>query len=175
MNTDEKEEFAWAMREFAELRKSVRSCMLATVSASGQPLSSYAPVLVDEAGDFFVYVSAMAKHYAHLRKSGRASLSLIEDEGAAEELFARKRVTVDCEANLIERDGEDWNRGISGLEERHGSIMGYLKELVDFDLFRLRPLEGRLVLGFGKAYRVFGEGLSEISYLGAGGHRSKKS
>ncbi|EDY81362.1 hypothetical protein VDG1235_980 [Verrucomicrobiia bacterium DG1235] len=51
--------------------------------------------------------------------------------------------------------------------------MEYLRDLVDFDLFCLTPEEGRLVLGFGKAYRVFGDGLSEISYLGAGGHRSK--
>lgn len=53
--------------------------------------------------------------------------------------------------------------------------MGYLKELTDFDLFRLEPSEGRLVLGFGKAYRVSGAGLGEIGYVGAGGHRGKSS
>ncbi len=174
MDTEKDEELAWAMQGFARLRETIRSCMLATNSTSGAPLSSYAPVLVDEAGDYFVYVSAMAKHYAHLRKTGLASLSLIEDESMAEELFARKRVTLDCEAKLIERGSDAWQLGITGLEERHGSTMGYLKDLVDFDLFRLRPSEGRLVLGFGKAYRVFGSGMSEISYLGAGGHRRKK-
>lgn len=174
MDTKEEEEFAWAMQEFVKLRESVRSCMLATASSTGKPLSSYAPVLIDETGDYFVYVSAMAKHYAHLRKTGLASLNLIEDEATAEELFARKRVTLDCDATLIERGTDAWKLGVSGLEERHGSTMGYLKDLVDFDLFRLRPQEGRLVLGFGKAYRVFGPAMSEVSYLGAGGHRSKK-
>lgn len=174
MDTKDEEEFAWAKETFANLRESVRCCMLATVSPGGNPLSSYAPVFIDSAGDYFVYISAMAKHYAHLRKTGLASVSLIEDESKAEELFARKRVTIDCEATLIARDSEGWLCGISGLETRHGSTMGYLKELVDFDLFRLRPQEGRLVLGFGKAYRVHGPGLSEVSFLGAGGHRSKK-
>lgn len=174
MDANEQEELNWARAELAKLRESTRSCLLATVSGSGQPLSSYAPVYIDSAGDFFVYVSAMAKHYGHLRKSGRASLSLMEDESAAEELFARKRVSVDCVAARVERGSEEWLRGIAGLEARHGATMGYLKDLLDFDLFRLRPSEGRLVLGFGKAYRVFGEGLSEVAYLGAGGHRSAK-
>ncbi|MDQ8185119.1 pyridoxamine 5'-phosphate oxidase family protein [Pelagicoccus sp. SDUM812002] len=174
MDTKEKEELDWALREFEELRRSVRSCILATTSTKGFPLSSYAPVFLDEDGDFFVYVSAMAKHYAHLRKSGLASVSLIEDETVAEELFARKRVTTDCEAEMVERDSQKWKAVMDGFEKRHGATVGYLKGLVDFDLFRLRPNEGRLVLGFGKAYRVFGKGLTEISYLGAGGHRSGK-
>jgi putative heme iron utilization protein len=59
------------------------------------------------------------------------------------------------------------------MESRHGETMGYLKELVDFDLFKLTPSEGRLVLGFGRAYQVSGESLKDIGYVGGGGHRSK--
>ncbi|MBK1877033.1 HugZ family protein [Pelagicoccus mobilis] len=169
----ESEELAGAQDELRKLLDRVRSCMLATVSNTGSPLSSYAPVWINEKGEFYVYVSAMAKHYGHLKKSGVASVALIEDETHAEELFARKRVTVNCSAELIERGDEEWALGMAGLEKRHGSIVGYLKDLVDFDLFRLRPSEGRLVLGFGKAYRIFGDGLSEIGFLGAGGHRKK--
>lgn len=173
MDTEENEEFTWAQEELKQLRSSIRCCMLATVSSSGKPLSSYAPVLSAENGCFYVYVSAMAKHYGHLRKNGVASLSLIEDESVAKELFARKRVSADCEATLIERDSDEWKSRIAAMEDRHGSTMVYLKGMTDFDLFQLRPIEGRLVLGFGKAYRVFGDGLRSISYLGAGGHRSE--
>lgn len=169
----EAEELAWASEELEQILQSVRSCMLATVSKSGVPLQSYAPVFVDERRQFFVYVSAMAKHYAHLRKSGLASLSLIEDESTAENLFARKRVTVDCRAKSVERDTDEWKVGVENLEQRHGETMAFLKDLVDFDLFCLTPSEGRLVLGFGKAYRVSGEALQEVSYIGAGGHRGK--
>lgn len=173
MDTEENDEFTWAQGELKNLRSSVGCCMLATVSSAGKPLSSYAPVVSAEDGCFYVYVSAMAKHYGHLRKNGVASLSLIEDESVAKEIFARKRVTVDCEAILIQRDSDEWNSRITAMEERHGTTMAYLKNMVDFDLFQLRPIDGRLVLGFGKAYRVFGDGLANISYLGAGGHRSK--
>lgn len=174
MDTEEEKEFAWAKEEARTLRERVKSCMLATVSSDGQPLSSYAPFFWDEHGRFYVFVSAMAKHYGHLRKNGKTSLSLIEDEAAAENLFARKRLTVDCVASLIVRGSEEWESGIAGLVARHGSTMEYLKDLVDFDLFALEPGEGRLVLGFGKAYRIFGEGLGELSHLGAGGHRTQR-
>ena len=55
-----------------------------------------------------------------------------------------------------------------GCMEKHlGETVSSLKSLTDFDLIRLIPSEGRLVLGFGRAYRVFGNGLREIGYIGA--------
>lgn len=173
MNTEEQEELRWAAEQMESLKVRVRSCMMATVSKEGRPLSSYAPVWIDESGDFHVYVSAMAKHYAHLRKTGRASVSLIEDEATAENLFARARLTLDCQADRVIRDTPEWTKGMDGLAKRHGETMGYLRNLIDFDLFRLIPSEGRLVLGFGKAYRIYGDKASEVSYLRPGGHKEK--
>ena len=50
-----------------------------------------------------------------------------------------------------------------------------LKNLTDFDLFLLKPDEGTLVYGFGKAFRVFCRGLNQIDYVRTkGGHRRKK-
>jgi len=115
----------------------------------------------------------MAKHTSQIRRSGKASVMLIEDESAAENLFARKRLTVDCDTKVISRDSDEWNEIIRKMEERHGETMSSLKNLVDFDLFRLVPIEGRLVLGFGRAYRIHGDGLHEIGYVGGGGHKSK--
>ena len=168
------EEFENARNEMESLIGSVRSAILASVSSKGEPLSSYAPVYLDEGRRFYVYISSMAKHTSQIRRSGKASAMLIEDESVAENLFARKRFTVDCDAIVLKRDSEAWLEGIAGMEARHGETMASLKNLVDFDLFQLTPKEGRLVLGFGRSYRVSGEGLSEIGYVsGGGGHRSK--
>lgn len=167
------EEFDSALKEMESLIATVRSAILASVNSKGDPLSSYAPVYVDEARRFYVYISSMAKHTSQIRRSGKASLMLIEDESVAENLFARKRLTVDCDAVVLERDSADWSAAIAKMEARHGETMSSLKSLVDFDLFRLGPREARLVLGFGRSYRVFGEALAEIDYVGGGGHRSK--
>lgn len=150
-----------------------RSAILASADSKGLPLASYAPFWVDGERRFHVYISSMAKHTVQIRRSGRASLMLIEDEGTAENLFARKRLTVDCCARVLKRDSETWGKAIAAMVERHGETMDYLKGLIDFDLFELSPEEGRLVLGFGRAYSVFGKGLAEIGYVGGGGHRSK--
>ena len=167
------EEFSAALEEMESLIGSVKSAMLASVGSKGDPLASYAPAYVDEKRRFYVYISSMAKHTSQIRRSGKASVMLIEDESVTENLFARKRLTVDCDAEVLDRDSEAWLEAIAAMEMRLGETMSYLKDLVDFDLFRLEPSEGRLVLGFGKAYRVFGAILNEIGYVGGGGHRSK--
>ena len=167
------EEFETARIEMDSLIESVQSVILASVDGAGNPLSSYAPVFVDENCRFYIYISSIAKHTSQIRRSKRASVMLIEDESVAENLFARKRLTVDCQALIVDRDSSDWMQIISKMESRHGETMGYLKELVDFDLLKLTPSEGRLVLGFGRAYEVSGESLKDIGYVGGGGHRSK--
>lgn len=167
------DEFESAQAEMEELIASIRSVILASSGSKGEPLSSYAPVFVDESRHFFVYISSMAKHTSQIRRSKLASAMLIEDESTADNLFARKRLTVDCSAQVVERGTSEWRSSMDALEARHGETVASLKGLVDFDLFELSPIEGRLVLGFGRAYRVFGERLQDIGYVGGGGHRSK--
>tara|TARA_B110000037_G_C16676624_1_gene324942 strand:- start:165 stop:458 length:294 start_codon:yes stop_codon:yes gene_type:complete len=95
----------------------------------------------------------------------------IEDEATADNLFARKRLTLDCEASIVERDTDEWNGLMDRSTERLGETMGYLRGMKDFDLFRLVAKSGRLVLGFGKAYQVSGDGLSEIGFVKSSGHK----
>ena len=166
-------EFKEAQERMMQLIEASRSAILGTVDGRGNPLSSYAPVWVDGENRFHVYISTMAKHTSALRRSGKASVMLIEDESVSENLFARKRLTVDCSSEVIERDSGEWSKLMDTMESRLGETLGYLRNLIDFDLFRLTPTEGRLVLGFGKAYRVFGAGLNEISYVRGGGHKEK--
>lgn len=166
------EELQTALSEMELLLDRVRSAILASVDSKGQPLSSYAPVWIDGHKNFHVYISSLAKHTSQIKRSGMASVMIIEDEADAENLFARKRLTVDCEAEVVVRDSDDWNETMALMEERLGETVSSLKGMTDFDLIRLEPGEGRLVLGFGRAYRVFGKGLQEIGYIGGGGHRS---
>lgn len=167
------EEFQTASSEMELLLDRVRSAILASVDSKGQPLSSYAPVLVDGDRRFHVYISSLAKHTSQIKRSGMASVMIIEDEADAENLFARKRLTVDCSAEVVARDSDDWNETMALMEDRFGETVSSLKGMTDFDLIRLEPSEGRLVLGFGRAYSVYGNGLQEIGYVGGGGHRSK--
>ena len=160
----------------AELFKNVSTATLGTVSAQGLPAASYAPYILDNAGNFYIYVSALAKHTGNLKRTLKTSLMLIEDEDRAGSLFARKRVTWDCEVETIERDTEEFDTRITAFTERFGDIMDTLANMTDFSLFRLKPGNGVLVLGFGQAFRLAGH---EINHHMQGrhgsGHQVKKS
>ena len=162
---------------YQQLLDGFLTVQLATADAEGNPEASYAPAVMDANRDFYLQASELAKHLWNLRATPRASVLIIEDEGGCETIFARRRVSFDCEVVEIERHSEEWERGTALLETRHGKMAGHLKGMADFHLFRLRPLGGRLVLGFGKAYDVGGARMDELSHIGAGnggGHRRER-
>lgn len=163
-----------ARREAYALLGGFASVQLATVNREGTPDASYAPAVCDDDGHFYVYVSELASHTRNLRESARASVMVIEDEGTAEQIFARKRLTFSCTSELIERRCDDWEDLIARFEEKFGKMMSFLKTMADFSLYRLTPVRGRLVIGFGKAYEVAGGNLREIRHLSGEGQGHTK-
>ncbi len=160
-----------AQSQLGGLLRNLRTLVLATVNTSKQPHASYAPFTTDEDGNFYVYVSALAKHEANLRGSDRISVLLIEDESTCANYYARRRLTLDCEVEPIERDSQAFQAQIRCFHDRFGRIMDALNGMKDFQLYRLKPIKGRLVLGFGAAFRV--RGLNVDSQL-SGRHRSER-
>lgn len=145
------------------LRARVRSVQLATVSTEGEPHIGYTP-FVFEGRDLLVFVSELAVHTRDLLATARASAMLIDDESASKELFARTRLTYQCEAVHIERGHEDRDLLLDLYEARHGKMVQLLRQLPDFHLFRLVPTSGMFVVGFGKAYHLSGDALDHFDH-----------
>jgi putative heme iron utilization protein len=145
-----------ARNDLHALLKGIRSAVLGTVDSRGSPEASYAPVILDDSGAFYVYVSELAKHANNLKRSAKASLMLIEDESASENLHARRRATWNCQVVPIPRDSQAFRSHINTFIQRFGSTMEHLASMQDFTLFQLTPQSGRLVLGFGQAFRLNG-------------------
>lgn len=139
-----------------------RSLQLATLGEDSLPYASYAPFAGDE-DSLYVILSDMALHGLNLIAEPRASVLIIEDEDAAAELFARRRVSYQIVAEELPVGAPEWHCGIECLEERHGERARQLSQLADFRLFRLRPTSGRYVKGFGKAYRLSGGKLAQTA------------
>ena len=176
----EGQEFAEAQAGYEALLDKFQSIQLGTADQKGVPEASYSPSIVDKGRNFYVHVSELASHTSNLRDSARASVLIIEDESTAENLFARKRVAYQCSASLIERHSDQWESVVDQFEEKFGKIIGFLRSMEDFHLFKLTPTSGRLVLGFGQAYDVSGTGMKDLSHVGAGsgknsnqGHRKE--
>ncbi|MEM9397850.1 MAG: pyridoxamine 5'-phosphate oxidase family protein [Pseudomonadota bacterium] len=160
--------------EVLEFIRDRRSLQIASVDQDGVPFASYAPFAADDRS-FYVVLSDIAVHGKNLLQESRGSVLLIEDEDAAEELFARRRVSYQIRAEAPEVDSAEWSTGVELLEERLGKMPRMLSELDDFRVFRLHPVSGRYVKGFGAAYALAGGllGQASVDHL-TDGHRSRR-
>ncbi|GLT18739.1 heme utilization protein HutZ [Vibrio zhanjiangensis] len=139
--------------EIQEFRQERYTLQLATVDEQGQPNVSYAP-FVQNSNGYFVLISEIARHARNLQVNPNVSIMMIEDEGGAKQLFARKRLTFDAVATMVERDSALWLEAITQMKIRFGDIIDNLSQLQDFVLFSMRPEKGLYVKGFGQAYQV---------------------
>ncbi|MBE8604403.1 heme utilization protein HutZ [Vibrio cyclitrophicus] len=153
--------------EIKEFRQDRRTLQLATVDEEGRPNVSYAPFVQNQEG-YFVLISDIARHARNLKVNPQVSLMMIEDEDGSKQLYARKRLTFDAQASVVERETELWTQVIGQMQERFGEIIDGLSQLQDFSLFNLKAENGLFVKGFGQAYQVSGEDLVDFVHLQEG-------
>jgi putative heme iron utilization protein len=168
MNKREQQSPAEIGAEAERFRAGFRSVVIATVGADGAPDASYAPYITDSDHHFFICVSGLARHTRNLAETARADLLFLQDEGAAANLFARVRLSYACRAELIARETAEWTPLTDRFERAFGDIAAVLRTLPDFRVFRLVPLSGRYVRGFGQAYHLAGPDWSEARPLRPG-------
>jgi heme iron utilization protein len=142
-----------------------RSIVLSTVGPDGTPNASYAPFIIDSNRNLYIYVSGLSEHTANLRHKPIASVLLIEDESQSEQIFARRRLTYTCRANVLDRDHPLWASISEQFEARFGEIIPVLKGLPDFQIVQLVPTAGRFVVGFGAAYEVDPYDIAQLMQL----------
>ena len=151
--------------EYLKFLKKFRSLQLSTIGKNGRPESSYAPFVVDQNNQFYIYISALARHTKNLLHDSRVGIMFIEPEEQAENIFARKRLTFDCDAEIVVRETQDWMRIMSLFDDIDGELMQTLRMLTDFQLIRLKANSGLFVKGFGKAYEISGEKMDQLSHV----------
>jgi heme iron utilization protein len=101
MNKQEK-----AQAEYQTFTEQIQSAIISTVSSEGIPNASYAPFVMDESKNIYIYVSGLSTHTQNLYAKSYASILFIEDEAQTKQIFARRRLTFECTASLIERENE---------------------------------------------------------------------
>lgn len=155
-------QFETALAAYQGFWNLFQSVVLSTVSEDGIPNASYAPFVIDESKNIYIYVSGLSTHTQNLYTVPRASVLFIEDEFQTRQIFARRRLTFDCTATFVDRDAELWNQIVNHFEVRFGEIIELFRDLPDFRIFRLTPSKGRFVIGFGAAYEVDPNNLSTL-------------
>ena len=141
----------------------MQSVQLSTVSAEGEPHCGYTPFLIDH-GKLYIFVSQLSLHTRDLLATPRAGVMLIADEQSSSQIFARTRVSYQCTADVIVHDDSDYTILLDAFQARHGKMIGLLRQLPDFVLFRLTPHSGQFVMGFGRAFKLSGEALDQFEH-----------
>ena len=147
---------------------SFKTLQMATASAAGEPEASYAPFVRTGDNAFYICVSDLSRHTGHLAATGRASVLIVEDESAAAQLFARRRLVFECDAEQVERGTERWHTMMDLFERKFGEVISLIRPLADFRMFALAPRRGVFVKGFGQAYRIAGPALDAFRKVNDG-------
>lgn len=149
-----------------------QSTTIATLDEKGLPFSSYAP-FVHHKHRFYIFISDVAKHAQNLKKRPNASLLFIEDESKSEQIFARKRISLQCSSQMIKRDEPKFQDVMKIFKSKFSAEMvTMLMGMADFNLYELSTDYGEATFGFGEAYSIGGEHMEElVSRTGGGGHK----
>ena len=150
---------------FEGFKISVRTLNLSTLDQNNKPRASYAPFVEGEDGSFYIFVSQLASHTQDLLSNSEASILLLEDEKETRQIFARQRISYQCQVEIIKADESSYVKRLDTMEKRFGNVVKLLRTLPDFLLFRLKPYEGQYVKGFGKAYKLVGTELKELEHI----------
>ena len=161
------------LNEFLEPFKSLT---ISSLDENGYPFSSYAPY-VKYNNKYYVYLSLMAKHSSNLTQNKIASIFFCEDEQDCKNIFAKKRVSIQCETLKLAQNTQNEEEILNEFKAKFGEEMvNMLKKMGDFYLFEFTPFYGEAVFGFGKAYNLGGENFEEFvqrENISSTGHGSK--
>ncbi len=149
------------LEEAEHLISQFKTVQLATLNPQGNPEASYTPY-VRVSGRYYIFISGLASHTANILHHPRLSLFFIQNEQDAKNLFARKRLTLDCDARPIAREHSQWRELMDAFQSWHGPTVELLRTLPDFQLFELIPKAGNYVKGFGQAFILEGDNLKEV-------------
>lgn len=140
------------------LQQSRKTLLLSSRNQQGDPEISYAPYLRADDGAFYIFISDLAAHTRNLREYPQVAIMFIADERESQNLYARERLIYQCDVECISRLHSECERLLDQMQAVQGNIVGMLRGLGDFNLFRLVPTQGTYVVGFGKAYEVGPDG-----------------
>jgi putative heme iron utilization protein len=151
-----------ATSAYALLINTVRTVVLGTVSETGIPNISYAPFIMDEAKNIYIFVSKLSIHTYNLQANGKASVMLIEDETKSKQIFARRRLTYSCNATVIDKNSTEWDYITNQFDKRFGNIVYIFRNLPDLNIIKFTPYEGLFVMDFGLAYKIISSDLNHL-------------
>ncbi|HEY9129315.1 MAG TPA: pyridoxamine 5'-phosphate oxidase family protein [Sulfurovum sp.] len=160
------------MKVLSELLADFQSVVLGTLGSNGYPFSSYAPFYYD-GEELYIFISDIATHAKNIHVTPKASVLFIEDETKSKNIFARKRISLQCDVTQISREEETFHSVMKHFQDKFDpSLIAMLIGMKDFNLYALAPIYGEATFGFGEAYNIGGDKMNMLVSRNADkGHR----
>lgn len=150
-----------------------KSIILGTAELNGEPNASYAPFVMDQNQNIYIYISYITQHAKNIANNENVSVMFIEDEKEAGQIFARKRLTYQCKGKIVPFNTEKWLSALGEFTNKFGKIIDNFKSMEDFNIYQLTPNKGRFVIGFGAAYDIERDNLKVLKPVAGQGHGHK--
>lgn len=149
------------MQYLNELLEPFQTTVLGTIGKNDYPFSSYAPYYYD--GEvLYVFISNIATHAQNMQTTPKASAFFIEDENITDNMFKRKRISLQCDVKPISREDSSFETVMVSFVEKQGDTLTMLMGMQDFNLYALTPIYGEATFGFGEAYHIGGEKMNQL-------------
>lgn len=160
------------MQYLSELLENYQSAVLGTTAENNYPFSSYAPFYYD-GEHIYIFISNIATHAKNIQRTLQASALFIEDESQSKNIFARKRISLQCNVKSIQREDTHFNSIMDHFKNKFSDEMiSMLMGMNDFNLYSLRPVYGEATFGFGEAYNIGGDKMNQlVARTGGSGHK----
>ncbi len=155
------------LQESAMFSQHFSVVFLATVDEAGCAQASHAPFVQNEHG-IYIYVSLLAKHTRNLNHNPRASLLFLEDVADSANVFALKRLQLNCDALFVDLTDSEWISTMDQFKEKFGVFINTLNSLGDFHLIKFKPCSGKYVRGFAQTYELSGSDLDQLQHVNPG-------
>ena len=160
------------MENLDQFLKNLKSLTIYSIDEKGYPFSSYAP-FIKHNHKYYVYLSLMAKHSSNLTKNKIASIFFSEDEKDFLNIFAKKKVSIQCNVKKFEQNTNEEILILDLFRTKFDSEMiDTLSKMKDFYIFEFTPFYGEAVFGFGKAYNLGGDNFEKFVQRQNTGHLS---
>ena len=123
-----------------EFLEQIKSLTISSLDENGYPFSSYAPY-VKYNNKYYVYLSLMAKHSSNLTQNKIASIFFCEDEQDCKNIFAKKRVSIQCETLKLAQNTQNEEEILNEFKAKFSEEMvNMLKKMGDYYLFEFTPI-----------------------------------
>ena len=148
----------------ARLIRDTRITALGTTHDGKPNLAMVALAFEDDFSAFYIHVSRLGKHTTDMEKNPHVSLLITEADDGRADPQTLARVSIQGMAEMIRRSALDYPH-VQDIYLKRFPEAEQRFSLGDFNLWRISPMGGRFVAGFGRAFNLVPEALVKISTL----------